>query len=137
MRWIGHTLELSGLGWVGNLPNLGNLVNLTRVLSYNCNLGVSRVLKIRKRVPLAHHLAEVSHREAEPGEHFAVPYAGQRELSSPTFSTSTWWLHLLDKNMKTISSVIIVLKDIKSVLIESLLELRIPSKCILEEANRY
>jgi len=48
---------LGGLGWVGNVPNPGYPVNLMKVLPYVCDLGVSLVLKVKKRVPLVHQLS--------------------------------------------------------------------------------
>ena len=39
LSWVGFTLELSGLGWVGNVPDPGCPANLTKVLPYHCELS--------------------------------------------------------------------------------------------------
>jgi len=40
-----------------NVPNPGYPANPTKVLPYDCDLGVSLVLKVKKRVPLVHQLS--------------------------------------------------------------------------------
>ena len=110
VRWVGLTLEYGGLGWVGNVPNPGNPANMMKVLTSNCDLGVSLVLKIRKRVPLAHQLSELSYDESEPEDHFAGEDAQERELISPTPSASNTAAPPVTRKMKTTSSVIMGLR---------------------------
>ena len=47
VRWVRLTLEPGGLGWVGNVPNPGYLANPMKVLPYDCDPGVSLILKVK------------------------------------------------------------------------------------------